>query len=186
MVSISLGTWRHGSYNHGLLTSLLGGVARNVAEAAHRILASPLYNLPSATALVCGVGPDAFGRLLTDETKMLQMRTDAYLVNRTSRSAVCNMVLDGHGALVSGVADMDIAEQLSGEQVLQQLRRLMPPVVALDGNLSPETLEAAIRHCQEENIICMFLTLVSLYRFLTYSTCSVFVSSMYFSEPRVV
>ncbi|EIN13804.1 indigoidine synthase A-like protein [Punctularia strigosozonata HHB-11173 SS5] len=138
----------------GMVNISLGGVARNMAEAAHRVITSRAPQETSATALICGIGHDSFGRLIKDETQLLGMRTDAFVQSDQSRSAVCNMLLDVHGGLMSGIADMDITEQLTGEQVLQELQRLRPCVVALDANLAPSTLDAVIRYCQREGITC--------------------------------
>lgn len=100
----------------GAVTVSLGGVGRNVAEAAHRVLSGS--EQPSrASVLLSPVGEDAFGRLLVEETERLGMRTDGLLPLQTHRSAVCNMVLDGMGNLMSGVADMDVILSLDNEVV---------------------------------------------------------------------
>lgn len=44
------------------------------------------------------------------------MRTDGVMI-APQRSAVCNMVLDGSGNLVGGVADMDIVQSIEPEVV---------------------------------------------------------------------
>ena len=67
--------------------------------------------------LVSPVGDDAFGRLLVEETNRLGMRTDGLMPVDSHRSAVCNMVLDGTGNLIGGVADMGIIESLSKDTV---------------------------------------------------------------------
>jgi pseudouridylate synthase / pseudouridine kinase len=85
----------------------LGGVARNVAEAAHRLLAQP-----DSVQLVTAAGSDSFGRLLEDETSRLGMRVDGFIRVPAARTAVCNMILDDRGSLVSGVADMDVVDGL--------------------------------------------------------------------------
>jgi pseudouridine-5'-phosphate glycosidase/pseudouridine kinase len=100
----------------GTVRFSLGGVGRNIAEAAHRILTSYSRDMSSATLLVSPVGDDPFGRLLVDETRRLGMRTDG-LMSHDNRSAVCNMVVDSRGELIGGVADMDIIQSLHGEQV---------------------------------------------------------------------
>lgn len=94
----------------------LGGVGRNVAEAAHRISTSKFRAQPSATILVSSVGDDSLGRLLLEETQRMGMRTDGIMTTR-QRSAVCNMVLDGSGNLIGGVADMDIVQSIEPDVV---------------------------------------------------------------------
>ena len=94
----------------------LGGVGRNIAEAAYRISSSRFQAEPSATVLVSSVGDDPLGRLLLEEMRMIGVRTDG-IVTARQRSAVCNMVLDGSGNLVGGVADMDIIQSIQPETV---------------------------------------------------------------------
>jgi pseudouridine-5'-phosphate glycosidase/pseudouridine kinase len=87
----------------GSVSLSLGGVARNIAEAAHRVLASNSPQLSSL--LVSAIGHDHFGRLLISETAGTGMRVDG-LVKSDKRTAVCNMILDSNGGLIGGVADM--------------------------------------------------------------------------------
>lgn len=98
----------------GTVSVSLGGVARNIAEASHRIMEARYPDLSSL--LVAPVGNDHFGDAFVQETSKLRMRTDG-LVKTDKRSAVCNMVLNSGGALVGGVADMDITRTFSGNMV---------------------------------------------------------------------
>jgi pseudouridylate synthase / pseudouridine kinase len=104
------------STSPGTISVSLGGVGRNIAEAAHRILTTHAQGLSSATLLMSPVGDDTFGRLLVDETRQMGMRVDG-LIRTPHRTAVCNMTLDGVGNLVGGVADMDIMESWDGDMV---------------------------------------------------------------------
>lgn len=79
-----------------------------------------------ASVLLSPVGEDAFGRLLVEETERLGMRTDGLLPLQSQRSAVCNMVLDGVGNLMSGVADMDVILSLDNEVVSCYLMLWVP------------------------------------------------------------
>jgi len=94
----------------------LGGVGRNIAEAAYRISTSRFQVQPSATVLVSSVGDDALGRLLLEEMRKIGVRTDGVTTTH-QRSAVCNMVLDGSGNLIGGVADMNIIKSIQPETV---------------------------------------------------------------------
>jgi pseudouridylate synthase / pseudouridine kinase len=105
------------STSPGTVSMTLGGVARNIAETAHRVLTSHAPRLSVATMLVSPVGDDAFGRVLLDEMHHIGMRTDGLLQILGARSAVCNMVLDSAGNLAGGVADMDIIQLLDGQTV---------------------------------------------------------------------
>lgn len=95
----------------------LAGVARNIAEAAHR-LSGCRPTGPACTVLVSPVGDDAFGRFIVEETKQIGMRQDGIIQLPEARSAVCNMLMDSSGNLVGGVADMDIIKNLPVEMVL--------------------------------------------------------------------
>lgn len=87
-----------------------GGVGRNIAEAAHRIL---FKNSSSRTpVLVSLVGKDIIGRVLQDELSQMGMRIDGLVLDTEKASAVCNMVIDAGGGLITGVADMHIIESL--------------------------------------------------------------------------
>jgi len=92
-----------------------GGVGRNIAEAAHRIISKEAG--PQAPVLVSLVGEDIMGRVLRDELSLIGMRTDGLILAPGKSSAVCNMVLDTEGGLITGVADMDIIESLEGNAV---------------------------------------------------------------------
>jgi pseudouridine-5'-phosphate glycosidase/pseudouridine kinase len=87
----------------GSVCMSLGGVARNIAEAAHRAITSNTPELSSL--LIAAIGNDYFGRLLTNETTGIGMRIDG-LVKSDKRTPVCNMILDSSGSLIGGVADM--------------------------------------------------------------------------------
>ncbi|PWN50420.1 hypothetical protein IE53DRAFT_374631 [Violaceomyces palustris] len=140
----------------------LGGVGRNIAEAAHKIL-SPSSSSSSSmtlTPVVKLVAPysrkDVFGKILIDGLRDLGMRTDGLFsideVRRSdthqiskfdgTRTAVCSLVLDGEGDLVSGVADMDIPAIDSSSPLLDSegQQSLWPELIAIDGNLSPESI----------------------------------------------
>lgn len=107
-------TLAKGSTAPGKVSLSMGGVARNIAEAAHRILTA--QGLSTSSLLLAPVGEDGFGKLLVDETEKLGMRTDG-LLKSEGRTAVCDMVLDNTGNLTGGVADMEITQALVEEQV---------------------------------------------------------------------
>jgi pseudouridine-5'-phosphate glycosidase/pseudouridine kinase len=106
---------RH-STSPGTVTLHLGGVGRNMAEAAHRVSVSKFRSRPSETVLVSSVGDDSLGRLLMEDMRTIGMRTNG-VITSGRKSAVCNMILDGSGNLVGGVADMDIVSSIEPEMV---------------------------------------------------------------------
>lgn len=101
----------------GTVSLTVGGVARNIAEAAHRVLSADPNGDPSATLLLSPVGVDELAPFLFREHSRLGMRSDGFLRVKSDRTAVCNMVLDSNGSLVGGVADMDIIRDIPEEIV---------------------------------------------------------------------
>lgn len=101
----------------GVVSLTSGGVGRNVAEAAYRILSSYSQELSSSAILLSPIGEDAFGHLLTADTERIGMRTDGLIRVPAARTAVCNMVLDSTGGLTGGVADMDVIRALDAKKV---------------------------------------------------------------------
>ncbi|KAF8642405.1 hypothetical protein AX16_009670 [Volvariella volvacea WC 439] len=137
----------------GQVSFSLGGVARNVAEASHRVIASQQWNLSSM--LVAPIGNDAFGAILKSESEKLGMKTTG-LIETEGRTAICNMLLDHEGNLMSGVADMEITKSLKAAQVIPLFQRHKPKIVALDGNLSPDTISTLATHCIQQDIPVFF------------------------------
>jgi len=96
----------------GRVSLSLGGVARNIAEACHRL--TP----PSTTLLIAPVGQDAFGTLMSTELKLMGMRSDGLIPEKGQSTAVCNMTMDNNGSLAFGVADMDITANVDSAKVI--------------------------------------------------------------------
>ncbi|KAK2461952.1 hypothetical protein APHAL10511_006415 [Amanita phalloides] len=141
----------------GTVSLTLGGVARNIAETAHRVLTSIPRTLPGPPLLISSVGNDAFGKLLTHKTRNIGMRTDGLLRSPSNqRTAVCNMVLDNQGELIGGVADMGITEALDSKNILPIIDKIRPDIIVLDGNLTPTTLTAVVEHCALQGIKVFF------------------------------
>ena len=61
------------------------------------------------------------GGVLRNELSRIGMRTDGLIAIPGEASAVCNMVLDTGGGLITGVADMDIIESLESKAVSYSL-----------------------------------------------------------------
>lgn len=161
----------------GMVRSSLGGVGRNVAEAAHRTLVS-LGDTTSdlKTLLVSPIGDDAFGALVRGETKRIGMRTDGFLSNSEDtqrRTPVCNMVLTGAGDLVGGVADFGALDILKASEardshfltswrtqislrvhykVLDLFHTYKPRVIALDGNISEDVAAQLVGYSRDNSV----------------------------------
>lgn len=103
----------------GKVTLSPGGVGRNIAEAASRLLPGGQVMLISAVgASSSDGGLDAFGTLLRHEMRTAGMRTDGLVpvAGAAASTAVCNLVLGDQGGLIAGVAAMGVIESLSAEQ----------------------------------------------------------------------
>ncbi|KAG2061790.1 hypothetical protein BDR06DRAFT_945824 [Suillus hirtellus] len=146
----------HQSTFPGKVSMSLGGVGRNIAEAAHRVLSSHGDESSAATLLVSLIGDDSFGRLLSEETRMLGMRTDGLIPVRGGRSSVCSLLLEGSGALRAGVADMDLVRNMDGHVAREFILAHKPKLLAVDGNLSPDTLKVVVSECSQNGVDVFF------------------------------
>ncbi|THV07736.1 hypothetical protein K435DRAFT_959796 [Dendrothele bispora CBS 962.96] len=134
----------------GSVSVSLGGVARNIAEAASRVMSE------DSVLLVTPIGNDSFGALMSEETKKLGMRDDGFIVQDQHRTSTCNMILDGMGNLITGIADMGITENLNITKALDLVVEHKPTVIGFDGNLSPGNMTAILRACKEHKINVLF------------------------------
>lgn len=120
----------------GSIMVSLGGVARNIAEASHRLLTAQSSVISSV--LVSPIGEDLFGTLMVDATKKIGMRVDGFITSK-NRTAICNMILESNGNLISGVADMGITASLDGELVMLLCSRAFCLLVNTIHRFSPSS-----------------------------------------------
>ncbi|KAG2154790.1 Indigoidine synthase A like protein-domain-containing protein [Suillus clintonianus] len=146
----------HHSTSPGKVSMSLGGVGRNIAEAAHRVLSSYGSEFSAETLLVSPVGDDSFGRLLSEETRMLGMRTDGLIPVHGGRSSVCSLLLETSGGLRAGVADMDLVRNMDGHIAREVILARKPKLLAVDGNLSPDALMIVVSECLRNGINVFF------------------------------
>jgi len=139
----------------GSVSVSLGGVARNIAEAAHRAMISSSPEFSSL--LVSAIGDDHFGRLLTNETTEIGMRIDG-LVKTDKRTPVCNMILDSSGSLIGGIADMGgpTTATLDEDTIFSYIDKHNPSLVALDANLSADIVRSVVLRCVNKHIDVFF------------------------------
>lgn len=90
----------------------MGGVARNVAEAAHRNLE---HSGAGSAVLVAPLGEDHFGVFAREQFKTLRLRYECPLSSHPTPA--CNMILNDKGALIHGVADMEAISSLRPHDV---------------------------------------------------------------------
>lgn len=96
----------------GAVSLSLGGVAGNVAGAAHSLLGG------GDVMLVAPVGEDLLGNVARSGLKDRGMRSDGLIrLKESERTATCGILLDQTGELVGGVADMAIAAEMEGDKV---------------------------------------------------------------------
>ncbi|KAI6162147.1 hypothetical protein EDD17DRAFT_592821 [Pisolithus thermaeus] len=98
------------------------------------------------------VGEDIFGRLITDSTQSMGMRTDGLSLVPGQQSAVCNVVLDARGGLETGIADMSLPQLWKGSEVFPVLRDYRPRFLVFDGNISSETMTAIVTEAAASNV----------------------------------
>lgn len=100
-----------------------GGVARNIAECATRLSGADEVVLLSAIgSSMAGEEegmPDTFGGILQADMDVAGMRSDGLVRRSAGResTAVCNLILGNDGGLIAGIADMDIAETITVDEV---------------------------------------------------------------------
>jgi sugar/nucleoside kinase (ribokinase family) len=104
-----------GTSNRGTLTRCPGGVARNVAENLAR-LGTPVH-------LVGAVGDDPLGTELVEATRAAGVTVVP--VGRRALTGTYTAMLDDHGELVAGVADLSATEALAADDLA-----VMLPLVA--------------------------------------------------------
>lgn len=102
-----------GTTTPGSIILTPGGVGRNIAEAAQKLLA------PSSVQLVSTIADDMVGRVTKLELEVVGLRTDGLLrITEDGRgSAACTLHLGPSGDLEAGVADMGIVEKMGVEDV---------------------------------------------------------------------
>ncbi|KAM0793192.1 hypothetical protein ACM66B_000663 [Microbotryomycetes sp. NB124-2] len=125
----------------GSVSMSIGGVAGNVARAAHSIGVDDVK-------LIAPVGDDWTGDLARRGLVEAGLRDDGLVLEKEQRTATCGILLDKEGDLFGGVADMGIAEKMDASTVVEALERSRPRVVCFDGNLSERTMVEILQHCQ--------------------------------------
>lgn len=112
----------------------LGGVATNVAR---------VVSQQFETLLVASIGTDNQAPLLK---KLLQQESiSASLITRQNQSSDrYTAVLDQDGELYVGLADVQLAEQITWAEIASRLPALPPDALVLDANLSAACLKNTI------------------------------------------
>ncbi|KAK7059005.1 hypothetical protein VNI00_001629 [Paramarasmius palmivorus] len=130
----------------GKISLTLGGVARNIAEAAHRVSQNK-----DSVMLLSPIADDLLGDFVRRETRKLGMRLDGLTVG-AGATAACNMILDADGNLMTGIANMDIIQDFTARSVNSIIGKHRPSMVALDGNMTDDAIAEIVDSCHTTGI----------------------------------
>ncbi|SPO19682.1 uncharacterized protein UTRI_00070_B [Ustilago trichophora] len=130
-----------------------------MAETATRVLS---FHHPSPTSspvkLISPHGNDDFGLLLRTGMQQAGMRTDGLFTpaDDGERTAVCSLMLDDSGDLISGVADMDIGQAAlystcSHINLAALLEEEAPEMIVFDGNIGAQQAGELLTACETYN-----------------------------------
>ena len=124
----------------GSVALTLGGVGRNVAEAATRLSADR-----NDVQLVAAVASDALGALVRQKLGASGMRTDGLIdIGEGGRTPTCSIVLDQGGQLVGGVADMNGADLTDVARLRRSIGDAAPRLIVFDGNVSRGVMDVLL------------------------------------------
>ncbi|CAG8608471.1 13773_t:CDS:10 [Ambispora leptoticha] len=137
----------HRTSSPGKIRFSLGGVGRNIAEAASRIGVSPLF--------ISSIGRDIPGTWLLNKMKEIGMATEGLQILDEKPTGVYNAVHDPYGDLLYAVADMDF-DNISGDLISEAIKKNKPNLVCFDGNVSTTCITSIIETCQALQIPVFF------------------------------
>ncbi|KAJ1286229.1 hypothetical protein BS78_03G337200 [Paspalum vaginatum] len=134
----------------GLVKYVSGGVARNIAECM-----SKLGTLPF---MISVVGNDVAGDFLLKYWRSVGLCTEGILQVHDVATPVVSNVFDSSGELIAGVASVGAVESFLIPSWICQFRHHITnaPLVMLDANLPPESLEAACIIAFESGVPVLF------------------------------
>ncbi|ORY97199.1 Ribokinase-like protein [Syncephalastrum racemosum] len=133
--------------NPGRMTQTLGGVGRNVCEAAMRAGAR--------ASLLSVVGDDLAGKSIQQGMQELGMSTAFIHEMPGKTSAIYNAIHASDGQLLAAVADMDIFDCLTSDQIVAALK-VRPSLSCFDGNLSTQAMTDIASTAKEHGIPLFF------------------------------
>ncbi|XAR59527.1 Pseudouridine kinase [Bertholletia excelsa] len=134
----------------GKVQYMLGGVGRNIAECMAKLGTRPY--------MISAVGLDMAGNLLLESWKSAGLSLEGIRRDQDIETAtVCNM-FDAKGELVAGVASVEAIEKFLVPEWVRRFSLTIhsAPLVMVDANLSPSTLEASCRMAAEFEIPLWF------------------------------
>ncbi|KAI8883667.1 Ribokinase-like protein [Backusella circina FSU 941] len=132
----------------GSVRQSLGGVGRNVAEAAFRTGGN--------VHLISTVGDDLSGEAVLQGMRSIGMNTEYIQTIKGQPTAVYNALHSNDGQLVAAVADMNIFEQMNDSKILTLLEKEKPSLICFDGNITGDSMKSITQKCSELSIPAFF------------------------------
>ncbi|OAC97857.1 hypothetical protein MUCCIDRAFT_168016 [Mucor lusitanicus CBS 277.49] len=132
----------------GHVKQSLGGVGRNVAEAAWRTGAR--------VKLVSVVGDDLAGESVKQGLKSISMNTEYIQTLANQPTAVYNALHSEDGQLIAAVADMNIFDAMDTTKIISILQHEKPSFVCFDGNITAQMMKSIAMTCQALAIPALF------------------------------
>ncbi|KAI7907085.1 Ribokinase-like protein [Cokeromyces recurvatus] len=133
----------------GHVKQSLGGVGRNVAEAAWRTGGTNVK-------LVSVVGDDLAGQSIQQGMKSVGMTTEYIKIMKNKPTAVYNALHFNDGQLIAAVADMNIFDSMDTTKIISILKRENPNFVCFDGNISSNMMKTIAETCKLLSIPAFF------------------------------
>ncbi|KAI9486582.1 MAG: Ribokinase-like protein [Benjaminiella poitrasii] len=133
----------------GHVKQSLGGVGRNVAEAAWRTGGTNVK-------LVSVVGDDLAGQSIQQGMRSIGMNTEYIQILKSQPTAVYNALHSNDGQLIAAVADMNIFDSMDTSRIISILKRENPNFVCFDGNISSIMMKTIAQTCQSLSIPALF------------------------------
>ncbi|XP_058069077.1 LOW QUALITY PROTEIN: pseudouridine kinase [Magnolia sinica] len=134
----------------GKVQYVRGGVARNVAECMSKLGTRPY--------MISVVGLDMAGDLLLEHWKSSRLPIEGIRKCQDAVTPVVSIIFDSHGELAAGVASVEAVETFLTPEWICQFRCniLSAPVLMVDANVHPRSLEVACQIAAESHIPVWF------------------------------
>ncbi|KAG2213520.1 hypothetical protein INT47_009194 [Mucor saturninus] len=133
----------------GHVKQSLGGVGRNVAEAAWRTGGHHVK-------LVSVVGSDLAGEAVKQGMKSIGMNTEYIQTLENQPTAVYNALHSNDGQLVAAVADMNIFDSMDVSRIVSIIQAEKPNFVCFDGNITSDMMRSITVTCKSLSIPALF------------------------------
>ncbi|CAO3665767.1 unnamed protein product [Rhizopus stolonifer] len=133
---------------YGKIKQTLGGVGRNVAEAAQRTGAQVKF--------VSVVGDDLAGEFVLKGMSRLGMDITHIETMHGQSTAVYNALHSNEGQLIAAVADMDIFDNMNASRIVSAIKSENPNFLCFDGNIPSKVMKQVSDTCRAMSIPVFF------------------------------